>query len=257
MPEGTALVSFAAPSCLLPGTVMENIYFLNGRVDEVALCFFEYRTCLDYTETDVPPELAGLSLSFHVHLPFDLPWPARSGVQYTASETADIALAVCRKAATFAPGLAVLHPPQGSPALKRQLLRQFAQAWQRASDIPLLLENVFCCDLVELGDDFLRDHGLGLCLDVAHLLIYDQSRLLTSDLPETTGLVHWSAPGEQDEHLPLTKLSSAQYATATELMARFVNNPVHLAEVFHWPGVEASLSVLKRLVAAETRGIGI
>jgi hypothetical protein len=110
-----------------------------------------------------------------------------------------------------------------------------------------LLENLSCCDIVELGDGFLRDHGFGLCLDVGHLLGYGQKRLLSSALPETAELVHWSAPGTGDEHLPLTALTPGQLDTAAELAARFAGNPVHLAEVFHWPGVEASLPVLEQL----------
>ncbi|MDR2801068.1 MAG: hypothetical protein LBB52_07375 [Desulfovibrio sp.] len=225
----------------------ENARFLSGRVAEIGLCFFEWRACLAYTDADVPPELAKLPFSWHVHLPCDLPWPARPGPDGAACETAEQALAVFARAAFLAPRCAVLHPPQGAPAFKRRLLRDFARTWQRGRAVPLLLENLSGCDIVELGDGFLQDHGLGLCLDVGHLLGYGQKRLLSSALPETADLVHWSAPGGGDEHLPLTALTSEQLGTAAELAARFAGNPVHLAEIFHWPGVEASLPVLEEL----------
>ena len=68
----------AAPSFVLPGTVAENARFLSGRVDEMALCFFEAQACLKYGENDLPPDLAEPSesgrLRCHVHLPVDLPW---------------------------------------------------------------------------------------------------------------------------------------------------------------------------------------
>jgi hypothetical protein len=141
----------------------------------------------------------------------------------------------------------VLHPPQGTPVFKRRLLRDFALVWRRRSDVPLLLENLSDCDIVELGDGFLQEHGFGLCLDVGHLLGYGQKRLLSSALPETAALVHWSAPGGRDAHLPLTDLTPGQFATAAQLAVRFAGNPVHLAEIFHWRGVEASLPVLGKL----------
>jgi hypothetical protein len=237
----------AAPSRVLPGTVAENARFLNGRVDEIALCFFECRACLAYTEADMPPELAELPFSWHIHLPCDLPWPARPDQGGAASETAERALAVFAGAAFLAPRCAVLHPPQGTPAFKRRLLRDFERVWRERSDVPLLLENLSHCDIVELGDGFLQDHGFGLCLDVGHLLGYGQKRLLSSDLPETADLVHWSAPGEKDAHLPLTALTPGQFATAAELAGRFAGNPVHLAEIFHWPDVESSLPLLEKL----------
>ena len=239
----------AAPSFVLPGTVAENMRFLSGRVDEAALCFFEARACLEYDEKDIPPDLTGLPLRCHVHLPGDLPWPSGTGAtaKAQAEAAADLALAVCARAAGLSPGLAVLHPPEGSAARKRALLRAFAARWQARSPVPLLLENVDSSDVLELGKNFLSDHGLGLCLDVGHLLGYAQNRLLDSGLPETAALVHWSAPGRRDEHLPLTKFTAPQRRTAAAIMARLPRAAVHLAEIFHWPGVAASLPVLAAL----------
>ncbi|WP_022655667.1 cobamide remodeling phosphodiesterase CbiR [uncultured Desulfovibrio sp.] len=239
----------AAPSFVLPGTVAENMHFLSGRVDETALCFFETRACLEYGEKDIPPVLTGLPLRCHVHLPVDLPWPSGAGAtaKAEAGAVADLALAVCAKAARLSPGLAVLHPPEGSPALKRALLRAFAFRWQTRSPVPLLLENVESSDVLELGKNFLSDHGLGFCLDVGHLLGYAQNRLLDSGLPETAALVHWSAPGRRDEHLPLTEFTPPQRRAAAAIMARLPRAAVHLAEIFHWPGVAASLPVLAAL----------
>ncbi|MGE9985426.1 cobamide remodeling phosphodiesterase CbiR [Desulfovibrio sp. SGI.169] len=238
----------AAPSFVLPGTLAENMRFLSGKVDETALCLFEARPCLAYDEKDIAPALADLPLRCHVHLPVDLPWP--TGHAATPGAAVDLALAVCAKAVRLKPGLAVLHPPEGAPARKRALLRAFASRWQARSPVPLLLENVDSCDVLELGESFLSDHGLGLCLDVGHLLGYAQKRLLDSALPETAALVHWSAPGRRDEHLPLTRFTPSQRRTATAIMARLPRSAVHLAEIFHWPGVAVSLAALAALARA-------
>ncbi|MDE7371399.1 MAG: sugar phosphate isomerase/epimerase, partial [Desulfovibrio sp.] len=225
-------MKLAAPSFVLPGTVAENARFLAGRVEEVGLCCFETEGTLAYTETDLPPELAALPLRWHLHLPADLPW-ARGG-----STAAEVALAVLARVAYLAPHLAVLHPPTGMPVQEaRALLAAFAAAWHAAGAPPLLLENIRGCGLTELGCDFLDGEGLGVCLDVGHLLGYVQGRLLASELPERARLVHWSAPGAapgEDRHLPLPAFTRAQRAVALGLLRRFSPEAVHLAEVFHW-----------------------
>lgn len=234
----------AAPSFVLPGTVAENARFLAGRVEEVGLCCFETAATLAYTGADLPPELAALPLRWHVHLPEDLPW-AQGG-----DAAAGAALAVLGRVAYLSPHLAVLHPPvEVNAAEARELLAEFAARWRARGAPPLLLENIRGCQLTELGPDFLGRHGLGVCLDVGHLLGYAQDELLASGLPERARLVHWSAPGpaggpERDRHLPLPELTRGQRAVALTLLRRFPAGAVHLPEVFDWPGVAASASWL-------------
>ena len=255
----------AAPSFVIPAGVAENARFLAGRIDEVGLCLFESRTCQAYDSGDLPPDLASLPLRWHVHLPVDLPWPqARSARKaHPARKAASTAAAVVARLMTLVPGLvprvAVLHPPQGPPALQRALLADFAKHWHHGTDeahappalrrIPLLLENVAHSDVACLGQDFLHDHGLGLCLDVGHLLGYAQETLLHSALPSQAAMLHWSAPGNGDQHLPLTALTPAQRHIARCIMADAPCTATHLVEVFKWEGLAASLPVLAALAA--------
>lgn len=97
--------TIAAPSWVVPDTLAANCRFLAGRVDEVGLLFFETKACLAYTRQDLPPDLAGLPLAWHVHLPLDLPW-------HDPEETARVCLALMDKAAFLGARRAVLHPPQ-------------------------------------------------------------------------------------------------------------------------------------------------
>lgn len=236
----------AAPSFVLPGTVAENARFLAGRVEEVALCCFETAACLAYTAADLPPELARLPLRWHLHLPVDLPWTEGGG------GAADAALAVWDRVAYLGPRLAVLHPPAGAdgPETAARALAAFAARWRLGGGPPLLLENVPGCELTGLGAAFLDRHGLGVCLDVGHLLGYAQASLLASELPERARLVHWSAPGDRpghDRHLPLDAFTREQRAVAGALLRRFSPEAVHLLEVFHWAGVAASRRYLAEL----------
>lgn len=244
---------FAAPSFVLPGSVAKNARFLAGRVEEVGLCCFETAGCLAYTETDLPPGLRALPLRWHVHLPVDLAW-AEGG-----EAAAGAALAVYARVAFLSPELAVLHPPTEMPVeAAREALAAFAARWRAREAPPLLLENIRGCELTELGAAFLDGHGLGVCLDVGHLLGYAQNRLLASELPERAALVHWSAPGHGsgpacDRHLPLTRLTRAQARVALGLLRRFAPGAAHLMEVFDWAGVEASRRWLAEAAAEAWR----
>lgn len=240
----------AAPSFVLPGTVAENARFLAGRVEEVGLCCFETAGCLAYTAADLPPELAELPLRWHVHLPVDLPWGDGG------EAAAGAALAVFGRVAYLSPHLAVLHPPADLPRdAARKALAAFARRWRAGGAPPLLLENIRGCQLTGLGLAFLEGEGLGVCLDVGHLLGYAQAELLASELPERARLIHWSAPGPQpgkDRHLPLPALTAGQRAVARGLLRRISPEAVHLLEIFDWPGVKASRRWLGE-AAAEAR----
>ena len=47
---------------MIPAGVAENARLLADKVDEVGLCLFETRACLDYGPHDLPPDLAALPL---------------------------------------------------------------------------------------------------------------------------------------------------------------------------------------------------
>ena len=249
----------AAPSFVIAANVADNASFLAHKVDEVGLCLFETRGCLDYGPADLPASLAHLPLRWHAHLPVDLPWPASAAANATrpAREAAQLALAVLDRVHTLVPQMtlqaAVLHPPEGSPALQRRMLADFARFWhaQGQSAPPLLLENVAHSDVLCLGGDFLADHGLGLCLDVGHLLGYVQKGLLHSALPRQAAMLHWSAPGNGDQHLPLTAFTPEQRHIAQGLMADAPPTATHMIEVFNWDGLSASLPVLAALAGED------
>ena len=247
LPPARLAGRLAAPSFVIPAGVGENARFLAGKVDEVGLCLFETRACLNYGPQDLPPDLAALPLRWHAHLPVDLPWPHKTGATHPARTAATLARKVLERAAFLGPRCAVLHPPTGTAQMQRRLLAGFAHHWQKYCHVPLLLENVGHSDIHSLGQGFLQDHGLGLCLDVGHLLGYGQKNLLFSPLPEQASLVHWSAPGDGDRHLPLTAFTEQQMQTAAGLMARFCATAVHMAEIFNWKGLACSLPVLDAL----------
>ena len=246
LPGGRKL---AAPSWVLPGTIAENCRFLAGKVHEVGLLFFETASCLAYTEEDLPPPLSDLPLSFHAHLPTDLP---RGGAQAAA-----ICLALMERVAFLGVRRAVLHPPPPSqaPPDREPLeytgawLREFALCW-RASNrdtADLLLENTEHGELTALLP-VIEALGLSLCLDTGHALAYGQRHLfLHPAVLARTRMVHVSAPGKgaaKNRHLPLTSLSPEDGAALRNLLFSVSQSAVCMLELFSTDDFFNSLPIL-------------
>ena len=234
----------AAPSCVIPGTAAQNARFLaqraHGKIQEIALCFFEAQTCLAYTEDDLPEVLAELPFSWHVHLPVDLPW------HIGAAASANCALRLMRKADALEPRMAVLHAPD-LPA-RKGLLAAFADLWHARCAVPLLLENIDSCGLVDLTP-LIVDAEFGVCLDLGHMLAYGQQNILAiPELVSRVRLAHWSAPGGADRHLPLTRLTQEETHAVRAAAAQLPAATAHLLEIFDWNGLEASLDLLPGLM---------
>jgi hypothetical protein len=234
----------AAPSCVIPGTAAQNARFLaqraNGKIQEIALCFFETDACLAYTEDDLPDASAELPFSWHVHLPVDLPW------HIGAEAPVDCALRLMRKLKALNIRMAVLHAPD--PPARKELLATFAELWHARCAVPLLLENTDHCGLVDLTP-LIVDAKFGICLDLGHMLAYGQEKIL--EIPELirrVQLAHWSAPGGADLHLPLTCLTREEKSAAQAAAAKLPGTTVHLLEIFDWNGVEESLTLLPDLI---------
>ncbi len=233
-------MAVAAPSFVIPANVAENARFLAGRVDEVALCFFESRACLAYGPEDLPENLADLPLKWHIHLPFDLPWQSGEGAAQTA-------LAVADKVSFLPVKYAVLHPP-GLKENEKQcaILRGFHNIWRKFSPIKPLLENTADSDLCGLEPDIWEKFGL--CLDIGHLLGYKQKSLLSDHrLLSKAVIAHWSAPGSQDQHLPLTMLAENELCAAKRIAALLPPGTIHVLEIFNWHGVESSIPMLAEI----------
>ncbi len=252
----------AAPSFVIPAGVSENAEFLAHKVQEVGLCFFETRACLAYTAKDLPPHLRALPLRWHVHLPVDLDWSRSAKKGGGGVHAAKTALAVWEKAAFLRPRFAVLHPPLWKESMDaegegfslervNELLQEFLLTWQSQCKMPILLENLPKADVQKLNAELFSQAkgGYGMCLDVGHMLGFGQEGILQrADLLRRVQLVHWSAPGAYDEHLPLTQFTTQQRALMAQLAPLLPRQATHMIEVFRWEGVEASVETLRSLM---------
>lgn len=227
--------TLAAPSFVIPAGVADNARFLARHFAEIGLLFFETRACLDYTEADLPPDLAGLPVSWHVHLPLDLPWAQGMDTAWEAMAR------LMDKAAFLRPRAWVLHPP-AAPGQLAGLAARLREAGVNPADI--LLENVEESDLCALWDEA-RAGGFSTCLDLGHILAYGQRAVL--DLPglwETVQMLHVYAPGQGGRHAPLDRLDAAGQSLLRALLDRFQGSAVTI-EVFDKTGIFESIALLR------------
>ncbi|QJB55152.1 cobamide remodeling phosphodiesterase CbiR [Pseudodesulfovibrio sp. zrk46] len=215
--------SIAAPSFVIPAGAADNSRFLADYFPEIGLLFFESESCLAYSDFDLPPTLATLPVSWHVHLPLDLEW--HNGLD----EAWRIITHLMDKAAYLSPRSWVLHPPT-APDMLVPLAARFREAGVDPATI--LLENVDETDLVALWPEA-RQGGFSTCLDLGHILAYDQQPVL--DLPglwDTVRMLHvYAAKPGSGKHLGLTHLDDEGRALLRHVLEHFRGDTLTL-EVF-------------------------
>jgi hypothetical protein len=225
--------SLAAPSCVWPADVGTNCAALARHFPELGLCFFEAEACLAYGEADLPQSLGALPTRWHLHLPLDLPWG--QGPQ----RVAETILALAEKVAGLAPWAYVLHPPEapGQPRLDGpEQLRRVALALA-ARGIPagaLLVENIQGRDLERLWP-VVRELGLGVCLDLGHMLERGQEDFLNlPGLWARTRMLHLNAPdrARPGRHAALDQLDAAGLALLRRMLSGFAPGGTVVLELF-------------------------
>jgi hypothetical protein len=227
--------TIAAPSFVWPARVGENCRRLEGMVDEVALTLFETRACLEYGEEDLPADLAGLDLSYNVHLPLDLPWTQG------ADEVYGNVRALAENTDFLRPHSFVLHPPGDERELRR-LIRLWSGSRKPES---LAVENIE-------GDDLrghwplIRTSGCRVCLDLGHLLAFGQEKLLeTPGLLERTSMLHLYAPGPNGEHDTLSRLDAHGFRLMQYVLRNIPASSVVVLELFHPELLGESLDIFR------------
>jgi len=224
----------AAPSFVIPAGAAENSRFLANYFPEICLLFFETEACLNYTDFDLPPDLADLPVSWQVHLPLDLPWELGLDTVW------DKLSRLMDKVAYLSPNAWVLHPPT-----MPDMLLPLADKLRGAGIDPasILLENVEESDLAAMWEESLAG-GYSHCLDLGHILAYDQHSLL--DLPglwESVKMLHVYAPINGGRHTGLGNLDDSGKEILRDMLNNFRGETVTL-EIFDEKEIFQSLELL-------------
>ena len=286
--------TLAFPSWVIPGGISENTAFLQQKCSamlwppklrkkiEIGLCFFETKACLAYTEKDLPPALGQLPVSWHVHLPLDLPFYASGAGPKEARQSLNICLELMRKTAFLKTKKAVLHPTCDLKSPSESLTAYFIKLWvksgREASD--LLLENQPGQNLLHL-QALAAQSGCGLCLDLAHLFMgvkqglkHAPERQKEQSVQQETGctlqqliprgylekvqMLHLNAmqpssKGNQTQsgHAALTALSSPLRQSYAQLLQSLPATCTLMLELFSWEKIEQSFPLLVQWLSNE------
>jgi hypothetical protein len=214
--------------------VGQNCRRLQGLVDEAALVFFQTRGCLEYNAHDLPPWMAELDLSYHMHLPLDLPWEAGG------EAVADTAAVLADKAAFCRPKRFVLHPPQDP-----ETFLCFHRRWCSLgfSSHSLLVENIEGNDLGGLIPA-LAETDCRICLDYGHVSAFGQWALFRDEFVRSRlAMLHLYAPAGGHRHRGLTMLSTQEQRHILDLLSLLPAGETVVLEVFSWPDLQASLDI--------------
>ncbi|KHK01611.1 hypothetical protein NY78_2911 [Desulfovibrio sp. TomC] len=225
----------AAPSCVWPETALVNCRRLARNVPEVGLYLLELHSCLAYGPGDLPQKTYGLT--YHLHLPLDLPWRLGGDTVYAVME------GLLDMTAHLNPWAFVLHPPADAGALA-DFVRAFAAGGRDPAT--LLLENT---DTASPADNLAlaRELGCGLCLDLGHMLAMGH-KLPTDDpgLIAKTAMLHVYSPfgseGPPKDRTHLHRTLTCLSPEGRDLLAWMLGNltprtlvleifaPIHLVE---------------------------
>ncbi len=240
----------AATSCVWPDTAAVNCRRLARTVPEVGLYLLETMACLAYGPKDLPQKTYGLT--YHLHLPLDLPWRLGGETAFSMVES------LLEKTAHLSPWGFVLHPPEDGAALAA-----FLAAWAQSGRDPkdILLENT---ETAAPGHvlDTAAALGCSVCLDLGHMLAMGHGLDRNDPRPaQLARMLHVYSPfgaegppaGRTHVHRPLTTLSPEGRELLLWMLAHLAPRTIVL-EVFSPIHLLESLAVLTSL--AEAAGAG-
>ena len=250
-------------SYIIPADLLANAAFLAGQVDDIELVLFESDEISPLPPPDTVNALRDLAgrfdLSYTVHLPLDT-WLGHAD-ENMRRRSVDKCLRVIERMAPLAPFAWILHfhgersgdDPSSEPARWLSGLR---------CSIEILLRSLppfdLCIETIDypfaLVEEIIFDHGLGICLDIGHLLRfgYSPENHLNRYL-EHTRVFHLHGVEAGRDHRSLLSLPDG---LLTVLLNRLKDDPefkrVLTIEVFNEDALNRSLDVMRRHVRQTT-----
>jgi len=225
-------------SFIFPAPIFENCKKLEHLVDEVSIVMFETKSCLNYTVKDLPYELKDFNLTYNIHLPLDLDW--QKGISFVLEDISRL----IDKTLFLNPTSYVLHPPQS----KQTFIEFVEQAPKRELPInKFLIENIKENNLVTIWD-IVQNTPLNVCLDIGHLLEYNQFDILNLDkIFQKIKMLHLYTP-KNGIHKSLALLDKKGISLLQEILTQISSRTsqiTYILEVFNFKDLLSSLDFFK------------
>jgi sugar phosphate isomerase/epimerase len=204
-------------SYIYPAGILPNVRSLKNRVEDIEIVLFESDEVSNYPSPSEVGELAAIGeqsgVSYTVHLPLDvfLGDPDRRIRQRSAGKCLRAIAATSR----LKPHAYILHC-QGTPESDHR--QWLDESWLIRLDhsIVEILDHIeaprlLCAETLsypfQLVEDLTERRGLGICLDVGHVLLYHQplDLYLQRYLPRTR-VIHLHGNSDGRDHLDLSRL---------------------------------------------------
>ncbi len=250
----------ATTSYIIPEAILPNIAFLGPHFDEIELVLFESQ---DLNNLPTPAEIRKLvalaedfNLTYNIHLPGDVffgdPDPAlRQAFCTTAINFYERTLALN-------PTTYILHLDSRKAdgeveadraAWRRQVHESLDRMQSKGMDLGrVVVENLEYP--LERITPFAEAFGMGLCLDIGHLLRYghDLGKQLEAFLSKST-MVHLHGVNDGEDHLALDHIPQPEWNIICRSLQEF--RGVVSLEVFSVDDLIPSLPRIQKLVRGE------
>jgi sugar phosphate isomerase/epimerase len=259
-PQRAHLLPFrlGTTSYILPDDLVPNVEFLAGRVEDVELVLFESDEVSNLPGEPALQRLAELAgqhgLTYTVHLPLD----ADLGRLDEAERRRAVAKCerIMRRVERLAPFAYLVHfhrepSASGGPEPAADWLKALRRS---AEDLCGLVADpqVLCVETLSYPFAWVeaipRDLGMGLCLDVGHVLLAGESPEAYLDrYLDATRVVHLHGLRDGRDHRDLGGLAPELLRTLLDrLLGEAEVERVVTLEVFSRDDFEASMSLLER-----------
>jgi sugar phosphate isomerase/epimerase len=241
--------TLAATSFVYPDDYVPNVRRLGPFLDEIELLF---------CESDALPsegtirELAALAqeyrVGYNIHLPSDV--CIGDAAPCRRERAVQAILRVFGLAAPLSPSTFTLHIPwegsssaPGPAAAWRRNVHQSLTGLVRALGDPARISVETLDYPLEWLAEVIDELGLGICMDVGHLLRYgrDVQRFFDRFAPRVS-IIHLHGVDKGRDHLPLDRLSKFFEAAVMNILSEFEG--VVSLEVFSFDALSASLDWL-------------
>ena len=240
-------------SFIYPDHYIPNVKMLGPYMDEIELLLFESAGPGALPSKSVIKELGRLAAEFdllyNIHLPTDISISDRNTErQRDAVETM---VRVIELVEPLCPSALILHVPYIDESLKDEN----DQSWQdrvykNLEKILSMVENrkVIAIETLEypleLLEAILVDLDLAICLDLGHLMVYDQDvKTVFNKYALKTSVLHLHGVENNRDHTALNRLSPELIETVLWVLKRFTG--VVSIEVFSYDNLISSLKFLE------------